>query len=69
MRQVPTFEAVYYDDEPGERLGGWEVVRWEFVTLDGGAKQGRKEAAYFSDEEGCVKEAARLNKLVDPSLV
>ena len=67
MNKVHTYEAVYRDDEPGERSGGWEVVEWTVVTLDGKAKQGRKHSDYYWDEEGCKKEAWRLNKELDSS--
>ena len=61
---IEAFEAVYQDDEPGERLGGWEVIQWDWVKLDGTAKSGHKVSRHYSDEEGCIKEAARLNKMV-----
>lgn len=67
MNKVHTYEAVYQDDEPGERLGGWEVIEWTFVTLDGKAKQGRKHSAHYWDEAGCKKAAWRLNKELDPT--
>lgn len=65
MNKVNTFEAVYQDEEPGERSGGWEVIEWTWVKLDGTAKQGRKHSAHYWDEDGCKKAAAELNKQVD----
>ena len=63
--KVDVFEAIYQDEEPGERYGGWEVIEWTFVTLDGKAKSGKKWSQHYSDEAGCIKEAARLNAMVD----
>ena len=59
---INAFEAKYQDEEPGERSGGWEVVQWDWIALDGGVKSGHRVSNHYGDEEGCVKEAARLNR-------
>lgn len=52
------FEAVFYDEEPNERLAEWHVVEWTFVNPETGAKIGNKIARFWEDEGDVAKNLA-----------
>ena len=55
------YEAVFHDEEPGERMAEWHVVKW--TSAQNNCKLGRKVAVFHQHDAEEAKElAARLNK-------
>ena len=54
------YEAVYFEEEPGERVAEWHVVEW--VSLDSEPKIGRSIAKYYNSSfaEQKAKEQAEI---------
>jgi len=60
---VPYYEAVYRDEEPGERMAAWELILWDFCNAANGAKGGKKIRSFPPTETGGADAMAFAEKL------
>ena len=50
------FEAVYYEEEYGERSARWEVIEWVNINSKTGSKSGHSVKTFRVDEEHLARE-------------
>lgn len=62
MLENLTYTAEYHDEEPGERLAEWVVVKWNGPAVNG-VRTGGKVRSFGYDEMAAKMYANNLNAL------